>query len=494
MKNVEKVNSKSCSTGEMIKYSLGSCTESLVINSFLGFSMLYYTKALGLRPELAGIATFVATLWDAITDPIMGHISDNTKSRFGKRHPYMLVGGVMMILSFFFIWYVPSFFKTELVIGSITISAMEMLFGYLVAMNLLLRTAYTVFIVPYTALGFEMCDDYAGRSKLQGIRNGLNMAANMLGPAMAWSVFFPNNAGDIKDTQIASNYISMGAVFTIASFFFLFLMLYFTRKYIKDSRQDTTCHKNPIAFFKNIGEIIVDKYPRWVFIFMFFVLLGIVLVSTLQMYVFDDFMKMDGLQKTIAHGGTMVGMGLGSLSLAFFVRRFDKKGAILIAVIWSVACELILGVLFLTGILKPGLEVFGFPLAFALFAFLHGAYWFGNGIMMPTAVSMMADVSEIHKIKDGVNKDASYAAMFSLAMKISISVASLVAGYCLSWTGFQSGADAVQSPESIWRVCALTFVAGPIASLLALSLISRYPINEQFIEDLRSQYSRNRNN
>ena len=492
MTDVEKANSKSCSTGEMVKYSLGSCTESLVINSFLGFSMLYYTKALGLRPELAGIATFVATLWDAITDPIMGHISDNTRNRFGKRHPYMLIGGVVMILVFFFIWYVPAFFKTELVIGSTTISATTMLFGYLVAMNLLLRTAYTVFIVPYTAVGFEICDDYAGRSKVQGIRNGLNMAANMLGPAMAWMVFFPNNSdeiGQVKDTQIASNYISMGTVFTIASFVFLFLMLYFTKKYIKDSRQDSTCHGNLGAFFKNMKEIITDRYPRWVFIFMFFVLLGIVLVSTLQMYVFDDFMKMNGWQKTIAHGGTMVGMGLGSLSLAFFVRRFDKKGAILFAVIWSVACELILGVLFLTGLLKPGQEVFGFPLAFSLFAFLHGAYWFGNGIMMPTAVSMMADVSEIHKIKDGVNKDASYAAMFSLAMKISISVASLVAGYCLSWTGFQSGADAVQTPESVWRVCALTFVVGPISSLLALSLISRYPINEQFIEDLRSQHN-----
>ncbi len=476
-----------CSTGRMIKYSSGACTESIIINSFFGFSMVYYTKALGLGAEMAGIATFVATLWDALSDPIMGHISDNTRSRFGKRLPYMAVGGLAMIVCYFFIWYVPGFFKTDLALGSMRVSGMTMLFVHLVMMNLLLRTCYTVFTVPFTALGFEICTDYAGRSKLQGIRNGLNMAANLLGPAMAWAIFFKNNSGDIKDTQIARNYINMGLAFAAAATFFLILLLCFTARYMQDSRQDATCHNDPGAFFRNIKDILLDKHPRWVFIFMFFVLLGAVLVSTLQIFVFDDFMKLDGLQKTITHGGTMVGMGAGSLTLAVFVRRFDKKGAIVVAVVWSVICELILAGLFLTGFLKPDQTVGGFPIAFVLFTFFHGAYWFGNGILLPVSLSMMADVSEIHRIKFSVSKDASYAAMYSLAMKVSISVGGLIAGYCLVWTGFQSGAEAVQTPESVWRVCALTFLAGPLASLAALVLISRYPINRQFIEKLRSE-------
>jgi Na+/melibiose symporter-like transporter len=280
----------------------------------------------------------------------------------------------------------------------------------------------------------------------------------------------------------------MGLVFTIAALRFLSLMLLFTRKYIKDSRGDETCQGDPKAFFRNMKEIVLDAYSRWVFVYIFFVLLGIVLVSTLQMYVFDDFMGLDGGQKTIAHGGTMVGMGLGSLTLAFFVRRFDKKGAIRFAVIWSVSCELILAALFLTGFIKPGQVAGGVPIAFILFAFLHGAYWFGNGIMFPTAVSMMADVSEIRRITKGVSRDASYAATFSLAMKVSMGVSGLIAGYCLSWTGFQSGADAVQTVESVWRVCALTFVVGPLTSLMALLFITRYPVNQRFLEELRLAY------
>ena len=74
------------------------------MNSINGFAMLYYTEALGLSPALAGIAMSIAVFWDALSDPIMGHISDNTRSRFGRRHPYMLVGGLLMALSFYFIW------------------------------------------------------------------------------------------------------------------------------------------------------------------------------------------------------------------------------------------------------------------------------------------------------------------------------------------------------------------------------------------------------
>ena len=464
-----------CSTSGMVKYSLGTCSESLIMNSFFGFAMLYYTKALGLPPEYAAWAAFVAGIWDAVTDPVMGHISDNTRNRFGKRYPYMVVGGILMITSFFFIWYVPDFFK----------SGMVRLFWYLVVMNLFLRTAYTVFVVPYTAMSFEICSDYTDRSKIQGIRSAMNMAANVLGPAMAHTLFFSGDTDTVRANNVAQNYVNMGMVFTIASIVFIVLMLVFTRKYIHDSRRDQTCGNHIAAFFYDIKEIILDKYPRWVFLFIFFVLLGIVMVSNLQMYVFEDFMRFSGRQKSFAHGLSMVGMGLGSLFGPILVRRFDKKGAVCVGVVWSVLCELILALCFLTSFILPDQAIGGFPLAFVVFSFFHAAYWFGNGVMMPISLSMIADVSEIHQIETGINKDGSYAAMYSLAFKISVSLGLLISGYCLKWVGFVSGAEVVQTPEVIWRTCALTLVVGPVASLAAMILILRYPVTKGFLEALR---------
>ncbi|MGB6032079.1 MAG: MFS transporter [Bacteroidota bacterium] len=85
---------QTCSRSQMISYSVGECANSLLMNSLLGFAMLYYTDALGLKHSLAGIAMAVAVFWDAVTDPVMGHITDNTRSRFGRGTPISFSGAL----------------------------------------------------------------------------------------------------------------------------------------------------------------------------------------------------------------------------------------------------------------------------------------------------------------------------------------------------------------------------------------------------------------
>ena len=204
---------KSCSTLDMWNYASGEIANSLVSNTIFGFAMLFYTDALGLSPMLAGIAMSVSIFWDAITDPLMGHISDNTKSRFGRRHQYMLFGGIGMVLAFFFIWAVPPIFKTS----------NTSLFWYLVVINIIMRTAYTVFVVPMTALGFEMCQDYTGRTKIQGIKAIFNMIANFCGPGLAWMFFFPKQGVDVKNP---ANFMRMGTIFAIISLISIFYLVF----------------------------------------------------------------------------------------------------------------------------------------------------------------------------------------------------------------------------------------------------------------------------
>jgi GPH family glycoside/pentoside/hexuronide:cation symporter len=134
----------------MISYSVGECANSLIMNSLFGFAMLYYTDGLGLKHSDAGIAMALAVFWDAFTDPVLGHITDITLSRFGRRHPYILLGGIAVIAAYVFLWYVPGVFKADT----------NLLFWYLVGINLVQRTAITVMYILYTALGFEMCTDY----------------------------------------------------------------------------------------------------------------------------------------------------------------------------------------------------------------------------------------------------------------------------------------------------------------------------------------------
>jgi GPH family glycoside/pentoside/hexuronide:cation symporter len=99
---------------------------------------------------------------------------------------------------------------------------------------------------------------------------------------------------------------------------------------------------------------------------------------------------------------------------------------------------------------------------------------------------MMADVSEINEIKTGINKDGAYAAVFSFAQKCAISIAVLVSGYSLTLIGFEPGKEVVQAPETLWRLCAVTLLAGPMISLVSLTLIWRYPVTHELLMSMRS--------
>lgn len=463
----------------MVRYSVGDCAYSLLMNSLSGFAMLYYTDALGLKHSLAGLAFALAVLWDAVTDPVMGHITDKTRSRFGRRHPHILIGGISVIVFFIFLWVIPAPFK----------NSPEALFWYLVAINLLQRTAITIYGVPYVALGFEMCTDYDGRVKLQGIRSAMNMLANILGPGLAWTLFFSNNE-QARATSLEANYIHMGLTFAAVSLACILFMILATKKYIHDSRGMPVDSDGFKGFVRDMKEILSDFYPRFVFLFIVVVTVGVALVSSLQMYLYEHFMRFGGVEKSIAHGGTMVGFLIGSLSGGWLTKKLEKKGAVYFGGVTSVLCNFILGGLFLTGILVPGqsmtVATVTIPYSFIIFALFHGMYWLGNGIMFPTATAMIADASEIHQIKTGVNRDGAYSAVFSFSQKCAISLGVLISGFILTQVGFEAGAGIVQSPATVWKLCAATLIVGPVISLLSLALIRLYPVNRQFLERLRS--------
>jgi GPH family glycoside/pentoside/hexuronide:cation symporter len=476
-------NPKTCSTGSMLTYSLGECANSLVMNGIFGFAMLFYTKSLGLDPTWAGLAMSVSVFWEAITEPVMGHISDNTRSRWGRRHPYMLIGGLLMALCSYLIWTVPGFCR----------GSQMTIFWYLVSINLLLRTGLTMFFIPYMALGFEMCTDYQGRSRLQGIRQIFNMAANFAGPAMAW-VFFFGGKSNAQATTIEANYHHMGGTFATATAIFVILVCVFTFRWREDSSNAPrdSQHGWLRDFFTDMKEILADPNPRWVFTFIFIVCAGMVIVSSLQMFVYDDFMQFPAWQKSIAHGSTMVGMALGALVSMGLTKRFDKKGAVLIGGAISITGNVMLAVLFLTGIIKPDatLAIGGvtLPLALILFVIFHASYWFGNGIMLPVSTAMMADVSEVRRLKTGEVKDGGYSSVFSLAMRMAISFSLIVAGWCLSGIGYQvpkDGRAVTQTPQAIWNLGMVTFVIGAAICLLSLLAIRLYPITRERLERFR---------
>jgi GPH family glycoside/pentoside/hexuronide:cation symporter len=470
----------------MLIYGIGECANSLVMNGVFGFAMIFFTKALNLNPVWAGAAMAVSVVWEAIFEPIMGHISDNTRSRWGRRHPYMIIGGLMMAVCSFLIWFVPE---------SLRFSPMAIL-GYVIAINLVLRTSLTMFFIPYMALGFEMCSDYHGRAKIQSIRQIFNMAANFAGPALAWSIFFQDQE-NVRGTTVAVNYLHMGTTFAIATAAFVLVTVTFTFRWHEDTRHlvKESGAGWIMDFLLDMKQIVRDPNPRWVFVFVFIVCAGMVLVSSLQIFVYDDYMKFSANEKSIAHGATMVGMALGAFLSVGLAKKIDKRNAVLFGGLLSVLANLMLALLFVTD-LVPRNSVWmvagrTVPLALCLFVPLHSAYWLGNGVMLPIVNAMMADVAELYRLRSGINKDGGYSSVFSLSMRMAISLSLLTSGIVLQLIGYRvpRGTESViQSPEAIWRLGAVTFIVGSLICLLSLLAIRKYPVTVERLETARQHH------
>jgi len=469
--------------GHLLGYALGGCAYQLPFNALWAFAMVYYTQILGLDSILAGLALSITTFWDALADPFIGHLSDNTRSRYGKRHPYMLVGGVILALSSYFLWSAPGFCAGKWI-----------LFAYVLLINFIFRTAMAVFAIPYGALGFEICTDYDERSKLQSIASVVGMLVNFFGIAMGWRLFFPNR-GESDGSQFASNYAHMGLTFSIVSLVLVLFCLWTTRRYIRDGRGDEKIMGNSLrAFYLDIRDIFMDRRAIIVFLFFGTLSLGNALVACWQTFTWIYYMEFDGGQKTICHAAGMIGFILGAFLSTLISKKLDKKPSVCIGAGLSILGSLALLLIFYTGLLGnsvsinlpyiPWLGVISISISLIVFAFFQAVFWMGTGVMSPIATSMVADISEINRHDTGILKDGSYSAVFCFLIKLAGGIGLLVQGVCLKLIGFKEGSNQ-QPPEAIDRLVLFTFTSGAFFALVALLIAMKYRVNRRFMATIK---------
>lgn len=480
-----ETKTKKVSLARIFGYALGEGATSITMNGIANFAMLYYTQVLGLSAAYAGIALSITTLWDAVTDPVMGHITDNTRSRFGRRVPYVFWGGLALSISFFLLWVLPGRFSSAAAI-----------FCCILLINLAVRTAVTVFVVPYTALGFEICPDYVDRSRLQGVRYFLNQATNLVFGAFAWSMFFKDQVADdgsrIDGTMIQGNYLTMGVTLAVVTMVMILLSIAATRKYAVDNRDMKVEGNDLKSFLHDIADIFKDRLARYVFGFFAVAQLAMLLTSQIQMFAYVNYMHFTSTEKTWVHGAGMVAFALGSLSLSRLVKRFDKKQTGYIGMAISMVGGLALFTLFTGGQVEPGqtLVVAGrtIPLATILFGLFQGCWWGGCGILVPLALSMIADVSAINEHRTGVLKDGSYSAVFSFFLKAAGSIGLLITGWLVTAAGIVSGAE-TQTVEAAQNISVMTFLSGPIIIVISFFILRKYPIDHAYMKKIQDALS-----
>jgi GPH family glycoside/pentoside/hexuronide:cation symporter len=473
-------------TLRIMGYSLGEAGVAITANALSSFALLFYIQVVGLGATAAGFALSIATLYDAVTDPLMGHISDNTRSRWGRRLPYVAVGGVMTAFFFATLWFLPA--------GA---GFSWPLFAWVIFTNLLLRTALTVFFVPYVALGFELCHHYESRSRLQGMRSVFNMVSNVLFGALAWSIFFSDGQGAdgkrLDGTNIAGNYTTMALAFAACCVLLVACCVWSMKSMATDNRSSHPPGNSLPAFWRDFSQVLRDRLGWQVFAFFAVAHFGMLLVSQVQMFTYVNFLQLAAGEKTLIHGAGMVAFALGALLQAWITKRWDKKRAGFTGMVVSSIGAFFLLFIYFGLHLEPRAIVSAWdiewPVSLLLFGAGQVAWWGGCGIIGPIAMSMMADLSEANYLRTGELKDGSYSAIFSFLQKAAMSGGILVTGWIVTMCGIVPGASE-QSPAAAKSMALMTFLPGPVMMFLAFLLLRSYPVDRAFLHRLADQYGR----
>jgi len=164
-------------------YSAGQFIDGIVNNALSIFLLFYVTAVCGLSGALAGVALSIGMIVDAVMDPAIGALSDGWHSRLGRRLPFMLMGLVPIAVTFVLIFMLPSG------VGQ------GVLFAWLTVLSILLRISTSFFILPYSAVGAELSDNYAERSSIMTWRWGLGMIGAAIAVALGFGVFLTGHDG-----------------------------------------------------------------------------------------------------------------------------------------------------------------------------------------------------------------------------------------------------------------------------------------------------------
>ena len=164
-----------------VVYGSGAFVNNLLASA-IGGMVIVLNIGLGMNPALVGLLSALPRLTDAITDPLMGFISDNTRSRWGRRRPYLFCGAIAVGIVFAVLWQLPGG-KSE-----------TFYFWYFLGGSLLFYLAYTIYATPWVAMGYELTPDFHERTRLMGVQNFIGQLAYMIAPwflvFMQWEVLF----------------------------------------------------------------------------------------------------------------------------------------------------------------------------------------------------------------------------------------------------------------------------------------------------------------
>jgi GPH family glycoside/pentoside/hexuronide:cation symporter len=438
-------------TGQKIAFGLGMLANQM-FPAALGIFMVVLIQDYGMSTLMWGALFFLPRLFDSFTDPIMGFISDNTRSVWGRRRQYVLVGAVIMGVAFSFLWqmYIEDGVRYN--------------FIYFLVWSLLFYLGLTIFSVPYVAMGYEMSDDFHERTNIMAVAQSIGQWAWVIAPWF-WVVMYDDSWFGKTTETIRTLGIWVGVVCALLAMVPAFFINSKSTKH--DESLTPLTFKTLRGSLKQIVENFKEAFKIPVFrklcysTFLIFNAFNVVAGFSFFIVVYYLF---KGDAGAAGLWPTLLG-SVGALATTFLVipvvammsKTMGKKNAFLVSQGISVIGYIMLWFLFIPG--KPYMFLFALPF-----------FSFGIGGLFTIMMSMTSDVIDIDELNTGKRREGVFGAIYWLMVKFGFAFAGLATGAIMALVGFVP--DTVNTEASITGI-RLFYSGLPIVGTLSAMWIMR---------------------
>jgi glycoside/pentoside/hexuronide:cation symporter, GPH family len=444
--------------GTKVAYGAGDAGSAITANLLIFYLSPFLTDVAGLSPGMAAQTQLIGKVWDAVNDPMMGVVSDRTTfGKWGRRYPWMILGGIPLGLFFFLQWIVPNF-------GGSEATNQWGLFWYYTLISILFNTAFTMVNLPYTALTPELTQDYNERTSLNSFRFLFSIGGSIV--SIIIFDFIIKKTFSIP----AQQYLAMGLVCGILAIVPVYWCILGTRKREREmALRHPNTHTAVSMPLKQQFQIVASNKP---FLYVVGIYLcswfSVQLTATIIPYYLRSWMltpEATGIVILAVQGTAMVMLFVWSK----LSDRYGKKAVYFMGMsVWVIAQ---FGLFFL----QPGQTALMYGMAT-----LAG---FGVSVAYLIPWSMLPDVIELDELTTGQRREGIFYSFIVFLQKICLGVAVALVLACLGWAGYIKPTDAVQIPVQPDAVLWIIRVAiGPLPTLALIAglvMAYFYPITRE---------------
>ena len=451
--------------GQKIAFGVGMLANQM-FPAVLGIFMVVLVQDLGFPGWMWGVIYFLPRIFDSITDPIMGFISDNTKSRWGRRRQYVFIGAIIMGISFIIMW---QLFREN---------GIDYNFTYFLLWSFMFYLGLTIFSVPYVAMGYEMSNDFHERTNIMAVAQWIGQWAWVIAPWF-WVIMYDPELFPSADVATRTLAVWVGVVcmlFAMVPAIFIKGKSTLNENYSPLSLKTIGASLNEILY--GFKEAFLIKPFRQLCIATFLVFNAFNTIAAFSFFIIV-YHLFDGDAGAAGIWPTLFGC-LGALGTTFMVipvvtrmsKTMGKKKAFIYSQGISIIGYIMLWFLFIPG--KPYMFIFALPF-----------FSFGIGSLFVLMMSMTADVIDLDELNTGKRREGTFGAIYWWMVKFGFAIAGGLSGIIMSSVGFDSGA--ATQPEGAIEGLRFFFSGLPIlGTLVAMYVMRDYDVTEKRSGEIRA--------